>query len=237
MLWPSAGAPWRRRWKGAGMQAEVAATVGRTRNKRGNGDQLRADLVAAASRLLETVGSEEALSLRAVARQVGVAPPSVYLHFADKHQLMHAVLEARFAELGERIDAAAAATSDPFSELQQRCLAYCAFAAEQHGNYSVMFSAESMTSSAKFEDLPGSEVFFGLVGSVQRCVQAGIMAPVDVFAVSALIWCNLHGIATLRHSKPVFPWPPLDVMIDAMLLAHCGLATAPAAKRRRSRAG
>jgi AcrR family transcriptional regulator len=220
---------------GASMQAEASVPGGRRRNKRGNGDQLRADLIAGASQLLETVGSEEALSLRAVARQVGVAPPSVYLHFADKHQLMHAVLDARFAELGARLDAAAAATTDPFSELQQRCLAYCAFAEEQHGSYRVMFSAESMRSDASFEELPGSQVFTGLVEAVQRCVQAQIIGAVDVFAVSALIWCNLHGIATLRRSKPVFPWPPLDVMIDRMLLAHCGLAATPTRTGRRAR--
>jgi AcrR family transcriptional regulator len=216
------------------MPPEVTTAV-RQRNKRGNGEQLRADLVAAASRLLETVGSEDALSLRAVARQVGVAPPSVYLHFADKHQLMHAVLQARFAELAERLDEAAATTSDPFSELQQRCLAYCMFAQEQHGNYTVMFSAGSANTPANFEDLPGSEVFAGLVGSVQRCVQAGVIGPADVFVVSSLIWCTLHGIATLRHSKPVFPWPPLDVMIDQMLVAHCGLTAAPARAARRAR--
>lgn len=210
-------------------------TAVRQRNKRGNGDQLRAELVAAASRLLETVGSEDALSLRAVARQVGVAPPSVYLHFADKHQLMHAVLQARFAELAERLEEAAAATSDPFSELQQRCLAYCTFAQEQHGNYTVMFSAGSADIPANFEELPGSEVFAGLVGSVQGCMQAGVIGPADAFVVSSLIWCTLHGIATLRHSKPVFPWPPLDVMIDQMLLAHCGPIAAPTRAARRAR--
>jgi hypothetical protein len=31
---------------------------------------------------------------------------------------------------------------------------------------------------------------------------------------------------TLRHSKPVFPWPKLPVMIDQMLLAYCGLTAA-----------
>lgn len=219
------------------MPQQVKGVIGRKRNKRGEGEQLRADLVASASLLLETVGSEEALSLRAVARQAGVAPPSVYLHFPDKHELMHAVLQARFVELGTRLDTAASEASDPFSELKARCVAYCAFGEEQHGNYKVMFSADSANTPANFEELPGSEVFLGLVGSVQKCVQAGVIEPVDVFLVSSLIWCNLHGIVTLRHSKPIFPWPKLTIMIDQMLLAHCGVAPTRTRSAPRARVG
>jgi AcrR family transcriptional regulator len=219
------------------MPHHVTAATKRLRNKRGEGEQLRADLIASASHLLEAVGSEEALSLRAVARQAGVAPPSIYLHFADKHELMRAVLEERFLELNELLDAAAAAADGPLAELTARCVAYCRFAEEQNGNYSVMFGAESTTKpETTFEDLPGAEVFLGLVGAVQRCLQAGVIGPVDVFVASSLIWCNLHGISTLRHTKPMFPWPPLVTMVDQMVLAHCGIPAQPATVGR-ARAG
>jgi AcrR family transcriptional regulator len=211
------------------MQHQDTVAAPRRRNKRGEGEQLRADLVASASRLLETLASEESLSLRAVAREVGVAPPSVYLHFADKHELMRAVLSERFIELSELIDeSAAAAGADPIAELRARCVAYCTFAEEQQGNYGVMFSAVSTAKpDISFEDLPGSQVFFGLVSSVERCVQAGLVGPFDVFLVSSMIWCNLHGIVTLRHTKPAFPWPPLKRMIDQMVDAHCGISATP----------
>lgn len=215
------------------MQHQGSSAPVRRRNKRGEGDQLRADLIASASRLLETMGSEEALSLRAVARQAGVAPPSVYLHFSDKHELMGAVLRERFVELGELLDEAGAAATDPIGDLRARCIAYCTFAEQQHGNYGVMFSAVvTVTPERGFGELPGAEVFSGLVGSVERCVEAGLIGKIDVFLVSSLIWCNLHGIAALRHSKPVFPWPPLKVMIERMLQAHCGIAASPTTRAR-----
>jgi hypothetical protein len=66
----------------------------------GEGGRLREQLIEAASRLLAAPVVEEPLSLRAVACEVGVVPPSVYLHFSDKTQLVQAVIERRFDELG-----------------------------------------------------------------------------------------------------------------------------------------
>jgi AcrR family transcriptional regulator len=219
----SSGAPAGLRLRDVGEEPMQRAEP-RRRNRRGHGDQLRADLVAAASRLLESLGSEEALSLRAVARQAGVAPPSVYLHFADKHELMRAVLDERFVELREMLDEAGAAATDPVGDLRARCITYCTFAEEQYGNYSVMFSAMAVAQpGVGFEELPGSEVFLGLVGAVERCVRSGAIGALDVFLTSSLIWTNLHGLATLRHSKPAFPWPPLTVLLEEMLRGYCGI--------------
>src|SRR5215468_2127248 len=78
----------------------------RAPNRRGEGDLLREQLIEAASRLLAAPVVEEPLSLRAVAREVGVVPQSVYLHFADRTQLVRAVIERRFGELTRATQAA-----------------------------------------------------------------------------------------------------------------------------------
>ena len=70
---------------------------------------------------------EEPLSLRAVAREVGVVPQSVYLHFSDKTQLVRAVIERRFDELSRDMEAAESGISDPIAKLRAGCLAYCRF--------------------------------------------------------------------------------------------------------------
>lgn len=67
----------------------------------------------AATRILEETGREDALSLRGVAREVGISAPSVYLHFKDKTELVATVLDAAYwalaAAMGEAGEAAAAA--------------------------------------------------------------------------------------------------------------------------------
>ncbi len=70
------------------------------RNPRGEGDRLRQELITAANRLLRSGETIESLSLRAVARAVGIAATSVYLHFDDKASLLLAVYQRHFADLG-----------------------------------------------------------------------------------------------------------------------------------------
>ena len=60
-------------------------TKARQRNPRGQGERLRDDIIEAASRLLADPAAPP-LTLRAVAREVGVAATSVYLHF-DEHRV------------------------------------------------------------------------------------------------------------------------------------------------------
>src|SRR5258708_38995990 len=117
----------RHRWPALRLARSV--TVTRFCNPtRGQGDRLRADLVAAASRLLEEGDGEQTLSLRAVARQAGVVPQSVYLHFADRKALLIAVYEARFGEL---LDALGETTGrDARDRLRAICLAYCGYAGQ-----------------------------------------------------------------------------------------------------------
>lgn len=184
----------------------------RTRNPRGEGDRLRADLVTAASRLLKDLPGQESLSMRAVARAAGVSAPSVYLHFADKSELMLAVLAQRFAEFGAELEAASSGIADPKDQLRARCHAYAEFAARHPGHYAVMFTAIPETGPAAEADLPGA----GIVADIARLVAACAPA-VDPRETALLIWAGLHGIVSLRVSKPRIHWPPATVLIDALL--------------------
>jgi len=48
------------------------------RNARGQGGRLTEDIVSAALELIEREGTDEAVTLRAVAREIGIAAPSIY---------------------------------------------------------------------------------------------------------------------------------------------------------------
>jgi AcrR family transcriptional regulator len=80
----------------------------RTRARRGEGERLRGQILEAAERLLVEAGDEQAVTIRDVAEAVGVTPPSVYLHFADKDELLFAISERNFAELDRVTEEAAA---------------------------------------------------------------------------------------------------------------------------------
>jgi AcrR family transcriptional regulator len=184
----------------------------RERNRRGEGDRLRADIVAAAERLLATQ-PVEALSLRAVAREVGVTAPALYLHFADRRELVWAVLVHQFSEL-TAATSAATTSADPAGRLREWCLAYCRFGLEHQGHYRAMFESWNAERVDLPEaELPGHALRRSLLTAITAC---GTPAD-DIEELGTLIWAGLHGLVSLRINKPSFPWPPIEHLVDGHL--------------------
>lgn len=84
-------------------------------------------------------GSEEAVTLRAVARRAGIATPSIYAHFADRQSILLAIVQDAFAELSHRL-AKSATAADPAVRLHAVCAAYLDFAATSPQRSRVMFA-------------------------------------------------------------------------------------------------
>jgi AcrR family transcriptional regulator len=190
----------------------------RTANPRGQGDRLRRELLSAAKAAVEAHGSRQ-LTLRGLARQVGISAPSVYLHFPDLDHLLAAIVAEGFAELTAATNVAARDLVDPAEELRARCRAYCLFALEHPHLYQLMFQEDlPLTLQGDPQATPGRRSFENLVAVVRRCLEAGL-APAhdDPFRLASLIWTAEHGLVLARISRPAFPWAPVDVLIDEMV--------------------
>ncbi len=193
-------------------------TSRRTRAKRGKGELLRADILAAAERLLIQTGDQEAVSIRAIAEAVGVTPPSIYLHFADKSELLGAVCEARFADLDRRMEEAAAGAADPLAALWARGRAYVSFGLENPEHYRILFMTRPVEGAdASPGRLPGLTAFGHLVDEVARCMDDGALAAGDPFLVATGLWTGVHGVTSLLIARPDFPWPGVDVLLAHVL--------------------
>jgi AcrR family transcriptional regulator len=198
------------------MTATSAQRPRRQRNPRGQGERLRDDIIEAATRLLEDPAAPP-LSLRSVARAVGVAATSVYLHFDDVDSLVRAVVARRFDELVRCQEEASRHLADPCARVHTEALAYCQFGLAHPGHYQVMFSIPlPIPPDVVQEQLPGWPAMDRLVGLVAACVgcPAGDAASTRT---AILIWQQLHGTTSLRISRPRLPWPPLaDTVADAV---------------------
>lgn len=195
----------------------------RTPNRRGQGARLREDLVASAMAMVEK-GDARHLSLRGIARTVGIAATSVYLHFPDVDHLLAAVVERAFEQLTAATGQAALNVVDPAEELQARCRAYCRFALDRPRLYQLMFQADLPHSLASDPaSTPGRRSFENLVAAVRRCLDAGL-APAhdDPFRLASLIWAAEHGLVMARISRPTFPWRPTDALVDEMVTRLMG---------------
>lgn len=202
------------------------ADVQRERNRRGEGGKLRADILAGATQLLEQTGSEEAVTLRAVARQVGISAPSIYSHFADREAIVDAIVDDAFADFNAAIRDAVAAADGPLARLRAGCAAYLRFAGERPNRYQLLFERQNVLA---YPDQPVSpiriESFEALVTCVQACIDAGISASRDAPLDSKAIWAGLHGYATLHALVPGFPWPDTDVLLDRFIYGLAQIAS------------
>src|SRR3954471_19008085 len=107
------------------VKSSVRTPVARPRNRRGEGAKLREEILQAAARLLEESGREDAVTLRAVARAVGISAPSIYAHFDDREQILDAVVAEAFEDLSEAIsNAVEQETDDPVRRLDVGVRAY-----------------------------------------------------------------------------------------------------------------
>ena len=115
----------------------------RARNARGEGQRLRDEIIAAAIKVLSTIGAEDPFSLRAVAKEAKIAAPSVYIHFADRNVLLLAVLEKLFREQvairAAAEDVAAGGGGGPWERLLARSIAAVEFGLKHPGHYKVLF--------------------------------------------------------------------------------------------------
>src|SRR5215469_5336282 len=209
--------------------SQAATARRRPRSRRGDGGQLRADIIEAARQILAETGTREELTLRGVARRVGIAATSIYLHFPDIEHLAVAATAQTFADLTAAAAVAAAGISDPGQALLARCRAYCHFGLEHPGHYRVMFQqALAASLAATPDDTPGRRAFQVLVRAVEACQTAGVATTTgDPFRLASMVWAAEHGLVSLRLSRPQFPWADIDGLVDQAVTAILGLPSTP----------
>lgn len=190
----------------------------RTRARRGDGDLLREEILEAAERLLVETGSEEAVSIRSVAKAVGVTAPSIYRHFEDKNALMFEVCSRVFTILDEVLEQAMEGVEDPVEAMAARGRAFVRFGLEHPGHYRIMFMNAEQTMPDGWDEVIRTGSFAHLMDGIQRCIDAGRMAAdTDVFQMALHIWANIHGITSLLVARPTFPWPELSAFVEEHL--------------------
>ena len=211
------------------MSAASFPSPRRARARRGEGERLREEILAAAERLLLRTGDQAAVSIRAIADEVGVTPPSIYLHFADKAELLFAVSERNFTRLGERLAEAVAGATDPLEVLAHAGRAYIAFGLENPEHYRIMFMTklEPEYGDDHHERMMSSASFDLLVRVVADAIQAGRLRHGDPVRVAASLWASVHGVTSVLLTNPRPPCEPADLIEQTLATLMFGVAAPP----------
>lgn len=154
---------------------------------------------------LEIIDKEglEAVSLRAVARQLGVSEAAPYHHFASKQDLLAVLTADAYRGLGERLTRAVGSNAlEPFERLRLLLHAYIEYGLENRGRYRLMFG-EHMIGLGDYlrahgHDLgPSSRQM--LRGAVADCVGDNEEAG----AIENIAWSLSHGITGLINEAEI----------------------------------
>jgi AcrR family transcriptional regulator len=184
---------------------------------------LRAALIAQAEATLRVSGVG-GLSLRELARAVGVSHGAPRRHFEDKAALLEALVADGFQRLGCTLAAAAEPDDREFvATLKDVAIAYVRFAADNPALVDLM-SGSRYLADASDELVRARELSFAPVRRLVETGQStGELAPGDVRRIGTLMFATLHGLATLANNKMI---DPLDdqLIADAVNSMLTGLA-------------
>jgi AcrR family transcriptional regulator len=192
----------------------------RQRAARGAGEQLRTEIIDATTELLLETGHAKEVSIRSVSQRVGVTPPSIYLHFADKDALLDAVCGRYFEQLNEVMQQVVADQRTAVDRLRAQGLAYFRFARQNPELYRIAVMAEGRPGSDTDVAL-NSSAFLHLRDSVQSLMDEGSYPLGDATTVALELWTVVHGVSALFVSRPYLPFGDPDEFADRLLGAAC----------------
>ncbi|MEE4213074.1 MAG: TetR/AcrR family transcriptional regulator [Parvularcula sp.] len=173
--------------------------------KKDNGpEDLREACLAEALDIISSEGVEH-LSLREVARRLGVSHQAPYRHFASRDHVLAEVVRRAFTDFAAALRTAPH-TEDPAADAMAMGFAYVNFALTKSLKYRLMFGGSLPDSQSHPEMMHGArEAFNVLRASLRRLASSRGETPqtesIDREALFA--WSSLHGVVSLLRSDAI----------------------------------
>jgi AcrR family transcriptional regulator len=158
---------------------------------------LKAVLLAFAREQLERA-SLDSLSMREMAKAVGVSHTAAYRHFQDKRALLEAVAVQGFEEmLAAGRTAEDPASSDARAKLKALGLAYVRFGLRHPRRLAHMFNAVSNPEATAELMQVGAQLFELLFQLVREGQQKEVFRAGDARQMTHACWAMVHGLSIL----------------------------------------
>lgn len=164
---------------------------------RKSADVRRQDIIDAAMEIIRHHGTQK-LTTRALAQAVGIAQPTLFLHFGNKTQVLIALVDTIQGRLQEGLRGLDPGL-DPLARLRAVIRFQLGFIQRQPGIPRLLFSEELQTGDlafrARMEALVGFFLQF-LTGLLRAAREAGqIRADVDPESHACLLLASIQGLA------------------------------------------
>ncbi|MBD7940306.1 TetR/AcrR family transcriptional regulator [Brevundimonas guildfordensis] len=188
------------------------------RKAKGEGHERRAEILAAAERIFVESGYEGA-TIRKIADEVGLSSTALYMHFADKGEILNEICRNTFEGLAERNRDILEDTAPTLARLRRIAESYVAFGLEHPNAYRLAYltpPVETPHGAETIAQKAGGELFAAVVSVVEEAVEQGVIRG-DARVLAQIIWASVHGVVSLLNTKPYFDWADRDVLIRTQL--------------------
>ena len=158
---------------------------------------LRQALIDAAVEQIKTHGVEK-LSLRGLARDVGVSQTAPYRHFEDKNHLLAEIATQAFEDLYEATFEQIKSDDSPLTNIGRIGFRYLTFARANPERYKLMFGP-TIQNRTEYETMiaAGQRGFDVLVKEVERGIERDEFLEQNSFVLANVLWTQVHGLSSL----------------------------------------
>jgi len=227
--------------------------AGRPRVRRGSeadADLLRDELVAAALALFME-GGLDAVTMRAVATQVGVSAMTPYRYFEDKGHLLRGIWQHVLGAAWQGMLAAAQGLPDVRDRIRAQVCAFIDYWEANPQHYRLVYMTEQTTRHAEQETLAALPIYASVLeGSLSASRELAERIggdPAHAKLASDVRFMMVSGYLHARLVNRRYPWGPVEVLRPAFVelvleaMASCLLdgprkPPAPAKKPAKARA-
>ena len=175
---------------------------------------LREALLVAGERALGTTGAAN-LSLRELAREVGVSHAAPRRHFADRQALLDALALNGLEQLGAQLDAALAGAGEDFTtRILALARAYVGFATTRPALIELMFASKHEAGAPRELAQAADRAFAAALQVVADGQAAGAVVPGDPERLAKIAFALLQGLVAIANND-MLDGQPLDALRDA----------------------
>jgi AcrR family transcriptional regulator len=194
----------------------------------------RARLCATAERLFAERGVP-GVTMRELARQLGVSAMTPYRYFKDKESILAAVRATAFGNFATTLEQAALTPGNAAERADAVGRAYLDFAFAQPHAYKLMFDL-SQPDEQRFPDLvrAGQRARLTMTGYMEALVAGGFFAG-DPETLGQIFWAMVHGLVVLQLADKLKPKPDFATLHrTAMSLLARGVQVVDQLEKRRA---
>ena len=180
---------------------------------------LQREAIVARAVAIVDEGGADALSLRSLARDLGVSAPALYNHIRSKADLLRLVAEEGYGELARRWTSLDPADHEAWIRASSH--AYVAFALERPGLFALMFRFRPalIEGPGEIEDPVATAVFAEALAVIERASADGLLRAAPPLELALGLWSACHGVATVLSMSPDLArdlWL-VDLVVDGLL--------------------